>query len=63
MTVNVVLPLGDHQVNSVEVVEIHKAVLPLWAIFVRYSEQQMKYCLHVPMICLKLKQKRKRYSR
>ncbi len=41
VTVDVVLPLGDHQVNSVEVVEIHEAVLPLWAIFIRYSEQQM----------------------
>ncbi len=41
VTVNVVLPLGDHQINSVEIVEIHEAVLPLWAIFIRYSEQQM----------------------
>jgi hypothetical protein len=49
VTVNVVLPLCDHQVNSVEIVEIHETVLPLWSIFVRYSEQQMKYCLHVPM--------------
>jgi hypothetical protein len=38
VTVNVVLPLCDHQINSVEVVEIHEAVLPLWTIFVRYSE-------------------------
>jgi hypothetical protein len=49
VTVYVVLPLGDHQVNSVEIVEIHEAVLPLWAIFIRYSGQRMKYCLHVPM--------------
>ncbi len=41
VTVNVVLPLGDHQVNSVKVVEIHEAILPLRAIFIRYSEQQI----------------------
>jgi hypothetical protein len=45
VTVNVVLPLGDHQINSVEVVEIHEAVLPLWAIFIRYSEQQINTVL------------------
>ncbi len=61
MTVNVVLPLSDHQVNSVEVVEIHEAVLPLWAIFVWYSEQQQNTVYMCQGkgagICLKLKQK------
>ncbi len=41
VTVNVVLPLCDHQINSVKIVEIHEAVLPLWAIFIRNSEQHM----------------------
>jgi hypothetical protein len=71
VTVNVVLPLGDHQVNSVEIVEIHEAVLSLWAIFVRYSEQQMNivymYQLKDYSICLKLMLKKRKgtvpYSR
>jgi hypothetical protein len=55
VTVNVVLPLCDHQINSVEIVEIHEAVLPLWAIFIRYSEQQMNTAgTNEKIICLKL---------